>query len=145
MAKDVVVNSGAMYNALTNGSKIVGKIFADSDFRIDGEVEGTITCNGKVVIGQKGILKGSISCVNAEIIGTVEGDVTVSDSLSLRASAVIKGDVKTKILMVEPNAIFNGTCSMSDNVVLPKPTATAPVNPQSGNAELFSSVKPSGK
>ncbi len=139
MAKDVVVNSGAMYNALTNGSKIVGKIFADTDFRIDGEVEGTITCNGKVVIGQKGILKGSISCVNAEIIGTVEGDVVVSESLSLRASAVIKGDVKTKVLMVEPNAIFNGTCSMTDTVVESKPSVVG------ANAELFTNVKASNK
>lgn len=116
MAKEVVTNTGAMYNALTYGSKIVGKIFADSDFRIDGEVEGTITCNGKVVIGQKGFLKGSISCVNAEIIGTVEGDIVVAETLSLRGSANIKGDVKTKVLMVEPNAIFNGTCSMKDPV-----------------------------
>ncbi len=116
MAKEVVNNTGAMYNALTNGSKIVGKIFADTDFRIDGEVEGTITCNGKVVIGQKGILKGSIACVNAEIIGTVEGDIVVSETLSLRSTAVIKGEVKTKVLMVEPNAVFNGTCSMRDAV-----------------------------
>jgi len=116
MAKEVVTSPGAMYNALTHGSKIVGKIVADSDFRIDGEVEGTITCNGKVVIGQKGYLKGSISCVNAEIIGTVEGDIVVSESLSLRATAVIKGDVKTKVLMVEPNAVFNGTCSMRDGL-----------------------------
>jgi len=110
-----VTNTGAMYNALTNGSKIVGKIFADSDFRVDGEVEGTIMCNGKVVIGQKGYLKGSISCVNAEIIGSVEGDIVVTETLSLRGTAVIKGDVKTKILMVEPNAVFNGTCSMKDS------------------------------
>jgi len=115
MAKEIVTNTGAMYNALTNGSKIVGKIFADSDFRVDGEVEGTIMCNGKVVIGQKGYLKGSISCVNAEIIGSVEGDIVVTETLSLRGTAVIKGDVKTKILMVEPNAIFNGTCSMKDS------------------------------
>lgn len=114
MAKEIVTNTGAMYNALTNGSKIVGKIFADSDFRIDGEVEGTINCNGKVVIGQKGFLKGSISCANAEVIGTVEGDIVVSETLSLRATAVIKGDVKTKVLMVEPNAVFEGTCSMRD-------------------------------
>jgi len=115
MAKEVVNNIGAMYNALTNGSKIVGKIFADSDFRIDGEVEGTITCSGKVVIGQKGVLKGSISCTNAEIIGTVEGDIVVAETLSLRGTAVIIGDVKTKVLMVEPNAVFNGSCSMRDN------------------------------
>ena len=118
MAKELVSSAGAMYNALTNGSKIVGKIFADSDFRIDGEVEGTITCNGKVVIGPKGFLKGSISCVNAEIIGSVEGDITVSETLSLRGTAIIKGDVKTKVLMVEPNAVFNGTCSMKDTVCI---------------------------
>jgi len=116
MAKEVATNTGAMYNALTNGSKIVGKIFADSDFRIDGEVEGTITCNGKVVIGQKGYLKGSISCVNAEIIGTVVGDIIVTETLSLRSTAVINGEVKTKILMVEPNAVFDGTCSMKDSL-----------------------------
>ena len=116
MAKEVVTNAGAMYNALTNGSKIVGKIFADTDFRIDGEVEGTITCNGKVVIGQKGYLKGSISCVNAEIIGTVDGDISVSETLSLRSTAIINGEVKTKLLMVEPNAVFNGTCSMKDTL-----------------------------
>lgn len=121
MAKEVVNNIGAMYNALTNGSKIVGEIFADSDFRIDGEVEGTITCSGKVVIGQKGILKGSISCTNAEIIGTVVGDIFVSETLSLRGTAVIKGDVKTKILMVEPSAVFNGSCSMIDSdIVIPQ-------------------------
>lgn len=112
MAKEIVANTGAMYNALTNGSKIVGKILADSDFRIDGEVEGDIICKGKVVIGQKGLLKGSISCVSAEVIGTVDGDIVVSETLSLRSTAFITGDVKTKILMVEPNAIFNGTCSM---------------------------------
>jgi cytoskeletal protein CcmA (bactofilin family) len=116
MAKEVLNNSGAMYNALTNGSKIVGKIFADSDFRIDGEVEGDISCNGKLIIGQNGMLKGTITCVNAEIIGTVNGNITVSDTLTLRSSAQIKGDVKTKILMVEPNAVFNGTCSMRDVV-----------------------------
>ncbi len=114
MAKEVVANAGAMYNALTNGSKIIGKIMADSDFRIDGEVEGDIICKGKVVIGQKGFLKGSISCVSAEVIGTVEGDILVMETLSLRATAYITGDVKTKILMVEPNAVFNGTCSMRD-------------------------------
>jgi cytoskeletal protein CcmA (bactofilin family) len=116
MAREVTNNAGAMYNALTNGSKIVGKIFADSDFRIDGEVEGDISCNGKLIIGQNGVLKGTINCVNAEIIGIVNGNIIVTETLTLRSTAQIKGDVKTKILMVEPNAIFNGSCSMRDSV-----------------------------
>ena len=116
MAKESTYNAGASYNALTNGSKIIGKIFADSDFRIDGEVEGDISCNGKLIIGQNGLLKGTITCQNAEIIGFVTGNIIVSDTLTLRSSAQIKGDVKTKILVVEPNAVFNGSCSMREVV-----------------------------
>ncbi len=116
MAKDVTSNAGASYNALTNGSKIIGKIIADSDFRIDGEVEGDIICNGKLIIGQNGLLKGTISCINAEIIGTVLGNIVVADSLSLKSTANLTGEVKTKILIVEPNAVFNGTCSMRQDV-----------------------------
>jgi len=113
MSKEVIPNPGATHNALTYGSKIVGKIIADSDFRIDGEVEGDIICSGKVVIGQKGFMKGSVSCTNAEINGVVEGNLEVAEQLSLRSTAILTGDVKTKILLVEPNAVFNGTCTIN--------------------------------
>ena len=53
--------SGTLYNALTAGSKIIGTIVADSDIRIDGRVEGDMQCSGKVVIGEKGSVKGSIA------------------------------------------------------------------------------------
>ena len=114
MAKDNSIGSGSAYNALNNGSKIIGDIVADKDFRIDGEVQGSITCKGKVVVGQKGFLEGTIVCANAEIVGTVTGDITVSDTLTLRSTAIISGEVKTKTLVVEPQAVFNGTCSMKD-------------------------------
>ena len=45
--------AGTLYNALTSGSKIIGTIIADSDIRIDGNVEGDLQCSGKVVIGEK--------------------------------------------------------------------------------------------
>ncbi len=104
--------SGLMFNALTAGSKIVGNITADSDYRIDGLVEGDLQCTGKVVIGEAGKVKGTIGCQNAEIMGLLEGKISCSNQLSLRASGKIVGDVNTKTLIVEPGALFNGTCSM---------------------------------
>ena len=104
--------SGMMFNALTAGSKIVGNITADSDFRIDGLIEGEINCTGKIVIGEAGRVKGSIVCENAEIMGLMDGKITCRQQLSLRASGKIQGDVQTKTLIVEPGALFNGTCSM---------------------------------
>ncbi len=112
MPKEVLTSTGSLYNALTHGSKIVGDIVAERDFRIDGEVQGDVLCNGKVVVGQTGLLTGKITCINAEIGGHVTGDIAVTESLTLRSTAIIKGDVKTKTLVVEPSAVFNGTCSM---------------------------------
>lgn len=104
--------SGTLYNALTAGSKIIGTIIADSDIRIDGTVEGDLQCTGKAVIGEQGYLKGSVECQNAEIMGKLEGKIAVAHTLALRATGNIKGDVSTSTLIVEPNAVFNGTCSM---------------------------------
>lgn len=103
---------GLMFNALTAGSKIVGNITADSDFRIDGLIEGELNCSGKVVIGEAGRIKGSVVCANAEILGLMDGKITCHQQLSLRANGKIHGDVLTKTLIVEPGALFNGTCSM---------------------------------
>ena len=104
--------SGTLYNALTSGSKIIGTIIADSDIRIDGTVEGDLQCSGKVVIGEKGSIKGNITCQNAEIMGRLDGKVETQQTLALRSTGNIKGEVKTQTLIVEPNAVFNGTCSM---------------------------------
>ena len=108
--------SGLMFNALTAGSKIVGNITADSDFRIDGQIEGDLNCSGKVVIGEAGRIKGTIVCQQAEILGLMEGKINCHQQLSLRSNGKINGDVHTKTLIVEPGALFHGSCSMGGNV-----------------------------
>ena len=101
-----------MYNAITSGSKIIGTIIADGDIRIDGTVEGEMQCTGKVVIGEKGLIKGTVSCQNAEIMGTLDGKIVNSQTPALRATGKIKGEVQTQTLIVEPNAQFNCSCQM---------------------------------
>ena len=104
--------SGTMYNAITSGSKIIGTIIADGDIRIDGTVEGEMQCAGKVVIGEKGLVKGTVTCHNSEIMGTLDGKIVNAQTLALRATGKIKGEVQTQTLIIEPNAQFNGTCQM---------------------------------
>lgn len=107
-------NAGTLYNALTSGSKIIGTVITDSDMRIDGIVEGDVKCAGKLVIGEQGIVKGTIECQNAEIMGKIDGKIDVKYALALRATSNLVGEISTATLMVEPNAVFNGTCSMGE-------------------------------
>ena len=49
-------------NLIGNGTTIKGEIIATGDIRIDGTVIGTMKSNGKVVIGQQGVIEGEIIC-----------------------------------------------------------------------------------
>lgn len=115
MAKEQQQNiSGARYNAITTGSKFVGTINADDDIRIDGCLEGDLVCKGKLIVGQQGYVKGNAQCVNIEVFGTIEGDFKVSESIMLHSTAHFTGNLNTKTLTIEPNAVFNGTCVMDE-------------------------------
>ncbi|MCD7848307.1 MAG: polymer-forming cytoskeletal protein [Parabacteroides sp.] len=105
--------NGGLHNTLATGTTVKGNIITETDFRLDGKVEGDINCSGKIVIGPKGCVTGNIVSANAEILGEVEGSVRVSAKLVLKATAVIKGDIFTQTLEIEPNARFNGACKMS--------------------------------
>ena len=98
--------NGGLHNTLAAGTTVKGDIVTETDFRLDGKIEGDVSCSGKIVIGP-------IVSTNAEILGEVEGSIHVSAKLVLKATAVIKGDIFAQTLEIEPNARFNGVCKMS--------------------------------
>lgn len=107
--------TGVLHNALAFGTTVKGDVTTDGDFRLDGRIEGTISCGGKIVIGPTAQVDGDIISVNAEILGSVVGSITTSEVLVLKPTAVIKGIITTHALVVEPSAKFSGTCNMQLN------------------------------
>ena len=65
-----------------------------------------------LILGEKGKIEGELKCKLAEISGTIEGGVRVSEWLSLKSTAVIKGDIITNRISIEPGAVFTGTIKM---------------------------------
>lgn len=103
---------GGQPNRIEKNTKIKGEIVSEADFRIDGKLDGNLKTSGKVVIGKDGYIHGKVECVNADIEGSFNGELLVSDLLSLKSSAVIEGTVVVSKLSVEPGASFNASCSM---------------------------------
>ncbi|HLN20843.1 MAG TPA: polymer-forming cytoskeletal protein [Bacteroidales bacterium] len=102
-------------NLISSGTEINGDISSSGDIRIDGTVTGTLNTKGKVVLGPTGKVKGEITCKNSEISGVIEGRITVSQLLNLKASSRILGDISTSKLSIEPGAKFSGNCKMSES------------------------------
>lgn len=99
-------------NTIAKGTTITGDIISDGDFRIEGSIQGNIKTPGKVVIGKTGIINGTLKSANADIEGKFTGKLLLSDTLSLKSSAHVEGEVIVGKLAVEPGATFNATCSM---------------------------------
>jgi cytoskeletal protein CcmA (bactofilin family) len=104
---------GGQPNRIEKNTRIKGEITSEADFRIDGKLDGNVKTSGKVVIGKDGYIKGKVECVNADIEGKFNGELLVTDLLSLKSSAVIEGTVSVSKLSVEPGATFNASCSMN--------------------------------
>ena len=67
--------SSPSVDIIESSTKIIGDIFSEADFRIDGVVEGNITTTGKVVVGKSGKINGKINCSNADISGSISGKI----------------------------------------------------------------------
>ena len=103
---------GGQPNRIEKNTKIKGDIISEADFRIDGKLDGNVKTSGKVVIGKDGYIHGKVECVNADIEGSFNGELLVSELLSLKDTAVIEGTVSVAKLAVEPGATFNASCTM---------------------------------
>ncbi|QLG45211.1 bactofilin family protein [Costertonia aggregata] len=136
---------GGQPNRIEKNTKIKGDITSEADFRIDGKLDGNVKTSGKVVIGKDGYIHGKVECVNADIEGKFNGELLVSDLLSLKASALIEGTVSVAKLAVEPGATFNASCTMkgkgaslntgANTTSSFKSTATTGANTNNGTAK----------
>ncbi len=107
----IMADPGAT-NLLRNGTEIKGNINSEGDIRIEGTVNGNIKVKGKVIIGNSGKVTGDIDCAFCDISGSVSGKLNITNSLTLKASANYNGEITTKKLVIEPGAVFNGSCKM---------------------------------
>jgi cytoskeletal protein CcmA (bactofilin family) len=103
-------------NKILSGTEITGDIVSDSNLLIEGEIIGNISCSGKVMIGTSGKVRGNLVCVNAEVDGAMDGELTIENLLVLHSTARIKGDIQTLKLTIEEGAYFEGACVMKSPV-----------------------------
>ena len=99
------------------GVSFRGQLSFERFLRIDGDFEGELLSQGKVVVGPTGSVKADLNLREAIIEGKVEGNITVQEKLELRGQASIKGDIRAKSLCVDEGVSISGivmVCPQSD-------------------------------
>jgi cytoskeletal protein CcmA (bactofilin family) len=99
---------------ISNGVKIEGKVTSTGSIRVDGTLQGDLNAKGNVSVGEQGKIMGEIIANIGTIGGNVVGTVNAKDKLVLETKCVLKGDIITKVLVIEAGAKFDGKSNMGD-------------------------------
>ena len=97
---------------ISNGVKVEGKISSNGSVRIDGTIQGDIDSQGSITIGELGEVLGKVNGQSITIGGKVQGAINAKEKLILESKADLKGDINTKILVIEAGAKFDGRSNM---------------------------------
>lgn len=97
-----------MSTVIAKGVKVQGEFVGEGDIQIEGEVKGSLTTKGRLVIGPEAIIVADIKAGDAVIAGRVEGNVTVERKVELKGTANIKGDVVGDLFAAESGAKIVG-------------------------------------
>jgi len=105
-----VTVDGRLY--LAPSALISGNVRATS-CRVDGLVEGKVECTQDLELGKTGRLSAdAIGGREITLAGQVFGDISTGGVIRLLASAKITGNIRTRRVVMEEGALFNGSCTM---------------------------------
>lgn len=92
------------------GSFVSGDIKINGFIRIDGDIKGKIESSSNIIIGERAKIQGNITASSIVVGGIVLGDITAPKGIKLLSTSVVIGDIMTKSIQIEDDAIFNGHC-----------------------------------
>ena len=120
-------SASATRNVLSSDVEIKGTVKFTNDLVVDGKIEGEISSDGNLTVGENARLKAEIKTATVVVYGKVHGNINATDRVELKSSAEVVGDIKAKTLCIEAGAIFVGKSTVGTPTQAPaaQPTAAA--------------------
>jgi len=95
---------------------IKGELSGSEDFTLYGQMEGSIKLpDHTLTIGPHADIRAEISAKSVVIMGGVIGDVTARETIEIRATGSVIGDIRSPRLAVADGGFLRGRVEMSDS------------------------------
>lgn len=96
---------------ISKGCVIQGKIESEVFVRIDGHIKGDLIIKEGLIVGESGLVEGNVNTAELVVYGTVNG-IVKADSIEIKSSGKITGEIHTETLQVEKGAVYIGKVVM---------------------------------
>lgn len=97
---------------VARGTRIQGEISGSTELLIEGEVEGIVKVDSRVVIGSGGVVRGEVEANQVLVGGTILGDVRGRERVEVGASGRLEGDIAAPRVTIAEGAFFKGKVEM---------------------------------
>jgi cytoskeletal protein CcmA (bactofilin family) len=97
---------------LAKGVVLKGEIHVEGTVRIDGRLDGDIQTKGQVIIGEDGLVQGTITAGTVISSGRIKAKVMADERVQLMRTATLIGEVLTPVLVIEEGAKLQGVMDM---------------------------------
>jgi cytoskeletal protein CcmA (bactofilin family) len=126
------VPNGKPVTFVARGTIVRGSLTGAVEVLIEGEVEGEIRVDAKVVVGAQGVVRGPVAGDVVLIAGRVNGDVRGADRVEVAPSGSLEGDISAPRIVVAEGAFFKGKVEMQANQAgAPRSSRGGPDSPAS--------------
>lgn len=107
------IKDGTLSGFVASGTSVTGEATFKAMLRIDGHFSGRITStSGSLIVGAGGRVDAKVEVAVATIQGIVNGDVVATQRIELGRAAKLSGNIQAPALVIEPGAVFEGSCKM---------------------------------
>jgi len=100
--------SRTLLTIMGDNAVLDGKFKISQSIDIDCEVKGKLVIDGKITIQKDGFVSADVKTIDAEIIGTYEGNLEASGFVEVKETGVVSGNIKTDSFIINKGGIFSG-------------------------------------
>ncbi len=113
---DDYIKTHALINSIIGeGTTFKGDLDLSGLLRIDGDFEGNIRTDGRVLLGKSGRARCLIEADTVVVGGILKGDVKASSKVVLLSTSIVIGNIRSPQLIVEEGVLLHGRCIVSDD------------------------------
>lgn len=116
---DHFVTDGSFINSIVGeGTEFRGDLKLNGLLRIDGDFSGSITTDGKILVGKNGRAECTIKAGTVVVGGVVRGNISSNEKVIILSTGMVIGNISTPRLIVEEGVVLNGNCLISRSAVV---------------------------
>ena len=109
-------SKGSSKVIIGEGVNVKGEIINAEEVQIDGIVDIVLKTEN-INVGPKGILNGSIEAKNADIWGKVDGDLKISNTLTVQELGHVSGKIEYSQLQIKLGGSVTGELVKTDKKI----------------------------